>query len=232
MSFKADIIDILGDGLTLSETIFGNALPLVEQAVWDVGSTLPTTVLIKSAVTIAANDDANIELDKDTVVLYVERFDETLDATFACQEIGIEDRHTAFSDKSIHQATGYTPVYYIEPDSSNIGGVIKTAPASTGNNTVTALLYQRQAAGAAATEFDWTLDADDTGVATPSFLPQECFEAIKYLIASRLLTQHISFLVLDEEDTELASLAKEAQNSIQEELKMQMAKLKKEEAKS
>jgi hypothetical protein len=224
MSFKSRVIDVMGDSIDLTESHFGNALNIVEQAVWDVVSVLPAKMLLKHSV--APTAAATYQLDGDERILFVERA--VGGDYFGCAEIGFEDSRRALDSESIHLASNFTPVYWVMPD--GVGGDIESAPAAGASNFLRIHSYKRQVAGVAATQFDWTLDADGPGVANPSNVPTEAHEAIIYLIASRLLTQQISFMGIEEEDQEALQLTQAAQGAIDGEFKTQIMKLRGEEA--
>jgi len=214
----------MGDSIDLTESHFANALDIVEQAVWDVASVLPAKMLLQHSV--APADAATYDLDVDERLLLIERA--TGGLYYGCKEIGLEDSRKALDAESIHLATNLTPVYWIMPDGE--GGDIQTAPAAGESNKLRTHSYKRQVAGVAATNFDWTLEIDGTGVANPSNVPTEAHDAIIYLIASRLLTQHMAFMGIEEEDQEAMQLTQGAQAAIDGEFKTQIMKLRGEEA--
>ena len=212
----------MGDSIDLTESHFSNALNIVEQAVWDVVSVLPAKMLLKHSV--APTAAAAYQLDGDERILFVERAVGV--DYFGCAEIGFEDSRRALDPDSIHLASNFTPVYWVMPD--GVGGDIESAPAAGASNFLRIHSYKRQVAGTAANEFDWA--GGGVGDSTPAKVPTEAHDAIIYLIASRLLTQQMSFMGIEEEDQEALQLTQASQAGIDGEFKTQIMKLRGEEA--
>ena len=126
--------------------------------------------------------------------------------------------HTASTDEAVTRTWLYkAPV---------VKAVGSEAAATTPTDTVFGYWFWDANADSTATiDNDQAVAIDYYHYKSPPYFPQEAHLALTYLIASRIASQYLVNVLIEDEDTEVAALVKGAITTLEEELKNQLKRL-------
>ena len=247
-----DLLGVAGEGVASEIIAPTNILTIVRDSLWDLANLLDPRLLLKVASAPTAGTNT-ITLSDESRILLIERRDTANNALYyPCNEVGYHEHSKYIDTSSIYHATNYSPIYYVEGVSSDAAttyGKINVYPhtASTDEAVTRTWLYKApvvkavgsEAAATVPTATDngwWYWDANTDSTATisevvyynyknPPFFPNEANLALNYLIASRITSQYLVNVLIEDEDSEIAALVKGAITALEDELKNQLKRL-------